>query len=893
MKTKAVWHGLIFAATILGLVGCGGGGSGGGSSLSGASQDADPVAIDYAIAYIRRRLPRAENSQLEVEDIYEPAAFHAGAALFVRERASSDARETDITSAVFAGDYDVKDISVSRDGSQLLFAMRAPEIENVGDDEQPSWNIWRYDIASETLDRIITSDISAETGDDISPVFLPDGRIVFSSTRQRRSRALLLDDNKPQFSALTEDLSQPAFVLHVMDSDGSNIEQITFNQSHDLQPLVLTDGRILFNRWDNFGSSNSLSLYTVLPDGSGLSRYYGYHSQETGNVGATNLAESGAVEAAFLHPQEMPDGRILVNLRAPEGVEFGGDIVVIDGAQYAEAFSEPEQEGSLVGQQSLAFKDILIDGEISSAGRYNSVYPFYDGTDRLLVSWSLCRLLEPETNLIRPCTDSWLAVEGIEEAEPLYGLWIYNFTDKTQLPIIKGQEGFMVTEGVTMEPRPVATFIPAKIPGIDVDRDLIDDSLGVLHIRSVYDIDGMDSSISGITALSDPAQTLAADRPARFLRVVKAVGIPDRTVQNFDGSAFGRSRNQLMREILGYTPIQPDGSVRVKIPADTAFAISIVDAAGKRIDGRHQNWLQLRAGEVRQCSGCHTRDSEAPHGRADLEAASINWGAPTSNAPFQNTEPALLANMGETMAETMARIVGTPELIGDLEFTDVWTDPLVRAKDVSIDLSYSDLMTPAPITSACQSQWNALCRAVVHYPTHIQPLWLNTRELLDGMGALIEDRTCISCHSPKDAMGQARVPLGQLDLSADQSPTNQSFAVSYVELLFNDNEQEVVDGVLLDRLIQAEDNDGNLLYRRDDLGNLVLDGDGNPIPIMVPIAVASSMSVNGAMNSRFFNVFDAGGTHDGYLDAAEMKLIAEWLDIGAQYYNNPFDAPLN
>jgi hypothetical protein len=26
---------------------------------------------------------------------------------------------------------------------------------------------------------------------------------------------------------------------------------------------------------------------------------------------------------------------------------------------------------------------------------------------------------------------------------------------------------------------------------------------------------------------------------------------------------------------------------------------------------------------------------------------------------------------------------------------------------------------------------------------------------------------------------------------------------------------------------------------------------------------------------------------------AEKRLIAEWLDVGAQYYNNPFDAPAN
>ena len=36
-----------------------------------------------------------------------------------------------------------------------------------------------------------------------------------------------------------------------------------------------------------------------------------------------------------------------------------------------------------------------------------------------------------------------------------------------------------------------------------------------------------------------------------------------------------------------------------------------------------------------------------------------------------------------------------------------------------------------------------------------------------------------------------------------------------------------------------------------------------------------------------------GGTHAGWLSPAELKLVSEWTDIGAQYFNDPFLAPLN
>jgi hypothetical protein len=53
----------------------------------------------------------------------------------------------------------------------------------------------------------------------------------------------------------------------------------------------------------------------------------------------------------------------------------------------------------------------------------------------------------------------------------------------------------------------------------------------------------------------------------------------------------------------------------------------------------------------------------------------------------------------------------------------------------------------------------------------------------------------------------------------------------------------------------------------------------------------SSAGANGS--PLFFAPFDAGGSHEGRLSEHELRLISEWLDVGAQYYNNPFDAPVN
>ena len=67
-----------------------------------------------------------------------------------------------------------------------------------------------------------------------------------------------------------------------------------------------------------------------------------------------------------------------------------------------------------------------------------------------------------------------------------------------------------------------------------------------------------------------------------------------------------------------------------------------------------------------------------------------------------------------------------------------------------------------------------------------------------------------------------------------------------------------------------------------------------PVPTQVTVPVPGSMTAGSARaSSRFVGRFAAGGSHAGYLSAAELRLLSEWLDIGAQYYNDPFAAPLD
>jgi hypothetical protein len=862
------------AALLLAVSGCTSseGGGGGGDVAIGGGQATDPVVLDFPIAYVKRPVPAAGTPQPDARRLLD---FQPGADLFVRDRASPSAADRNVTAEITQGAGDVRDVEPSFDGTKLVFALREPLIEGADEEDQPTWNIWEYEVTTRQLRRVIDSDIVAEEGHDVAPHYLPDGRIVFSSTRQRQSRAILLDEGKPQFAAQDEDRREPAFVLHVVSADGSGLRQISFNQSHDLDPAVLDDGRIVFSRWENAGPNNEINLYTVRPDGSQLELLYGAQSHATGTDDS---------EIHFLGPRQAANGRLLVRAQPFRAVDLGGQLLEIDVANYVEN-TQPTLPniGALGGpaQAPATANDVRTIEGPSPGGRYGAAFPLLDGTGRLLVSWTQCRLVEVER--IVPCTDDRLASGTAVPATPLYGVWMYDPRQQTQLPVVAPAEGVIVTDVVAMQPRALPPVLLDRVAGVDFDADLESEAVGILDIRSVYDIDGVDTAPGGIIALSDPRLATAAERPARFLRIEKPVSLPDDDVRDFDNSAFGVTAAFGMREILGYAPIEPDGSVRVKVPADVPFAITVLDADGRRISQRHENWLQVRAGQELKCHGCHDRDSGQSHGRSDLFAAAYD-GAQVTGLPFPNTNAALFADFGETMAQTRARISCQTDcaalaLAADLTFEDIWTDPVAagRATDAAFSYRYADLDTPAPTSADCLTNWRAQCRVTIHYEAHIHPLWSKPRITLadDGVTVLADD-TCTSCHADRDAAGVPQVPPGQLELTDGPSSDQPDHKHAYRELLAGDNEQELVGGVLQDRLVQV--------------GIDPVTGE----PQFEPVRVPASMSAGNARGSvRFFAKFGPGGTHEGRLTPAELKLVSEWLDVGAQYFNDPFAAPLD
>jgi hypothetical protein len=894
------------------LIGCNSAPTGTAPGLAGG-QALTPGITNYPMAYVKqpvltkntnKKNKAATPDDIDVRDLITSIT---GSDLYVRNTASAATPEVNVTSSLTNGQGAVRDLDVSPDGTKVIFSLRLPLMENLANDDpkQPNWHIYQYDAASKTVTQLTNDDVTA--GHDVGAHFLPDGRIIFASTRQLATQAILIDEGRPQYQAVTTDQQQAIFLLHVMNSDGTGMHQISFNTNHDFAPSILVNGQAVFSRWDT-ENGGEISLYITNPDGTAEQLYYGANSHATGS----NIAGTSNNVIQFLNARQRADGQLLAIARPFLGTQLGGDIVVINAQNFVD-IDQPSSPTSTVkgpGQMSATSLGVTTDANLPSpGGRFYSMYPLYDGTNRMLVSWAPC-LIQGAGGTTEVCSNSNTTGANVVVAPPQYTVWIYDFDAGTLMPLLSAEQGTEIVEPVILQARkPVPAFIPDSSPSNAAQQTLVNNGVGILNISSVYDFDGVDTAKPDIATQANPGQASFYTRPARFVRIEKAVEIPPKTVRKLDQNDFGPA-GMGMREILGYAPVQPDGSVSIQVPAQVPFTIDVLDGNARRITAQHTSWMSLQPGETKSCNGCHTTGNvtDPSHGRNGLTAA-VNKGAPTTGSPFPGTYSALFANAGETMAQTLSRIscetgsalanLAEPYtqpcsqiLTTDVIYPPVWTNSVTTPQpDASIDLYYGVSVvngastegipsTPPMIIGNCVP-WSAQCRITIHYANpasnpadlFIQNLWTTAR---GPVVAGVATQTCTNCHNPVSLANQVQVPAGQIDLTSSASTVDPTIVTSYEDVLFQHDELTLNMGVLQDLTVT----------------------DPGPPPTQVPVMLAAPMAAgDAAASTAFLRMFD-GTFHDpvldhtGFLTSGELRLISEWLDIGGQYYNDPFVAPV-
>ncbi len=183
----------------------------------------------------------------------------------------------------------ILDMNPSYDGKKLVFSCKEQN-------DRP-FHVWEIRTDGAGLRQITRGDCH-----DVSPVYYPDGRIVFTSSRVK------------SFSLCQNYL---ACALHICDGDGRNLRRFDFTTLCSLSPAVLGDGSILFTRWE-YQDKNIFcweGLWTIRPDGTNLALYHG-----------NTLTIPNAVYGA----EEIPGTGHAVTVMAAHHHPPLGDIAVVD-----------------------------------------------------------------------------------------------------------------------------------------------------------------------------------------------------------------------------------------------------------------------------------------------------------------------------------------------------------------------------------------------------------------------------------------------------------------------------------------------------------------------------------------------------------------------------------
>lgn len=583
MKTQSQGFGLMLWGTLALL---------GGFMVWSCSTGESPIAQDDipGIVFASRTVDA-------LGDPLDPIRFEPGGDLMTLVPGTPSGTLRNLTSDLTNGVGDVSDpevfLQTGEDQFRVVFAMRT----NSGD----RWHVYEVEVSADGTRLSAPVQLTCGSSNEVDPQYLPDGRIVFSSDRpghldeyeRRRSTVLhMLDRTQPALS------TQPS-------CDSGEIVQLSFNQSHDRNPIILRDGTIAFSRWEHLGGENKFPLFFMEPDGTDPFVKFGSHSGVN----------------SFLDVRELEDGQMIGTMMPLTGTFEGGAIGVLNVA--AEADNSNTSSLQLTGTQVIP-----TGREASDVGRYYNAYPVPDGTDRYLVSYSTGKVVEDMED-----EDTGEVTEG---EEPRYGIWMLNTGDGTLRPIKVPDAS---TERVYVEPVPLmavpATHIPTAKPQKVANRESFG-TTGVLAAASVYDSEANRALSDGVLGVTIPRTGGNIDfsslvgNPA--LQVVKQVRIvqavpsqPGVGVEDMGLTEFERQK------ILGYAPVAADGSFRVTVPADTSLTLHVVDAEGRSFKVK-ENWLQVRPGENRTCNGCHSPRRGQPQ-RAAQDAIALNQPPSTLTPP--------------------------------------------------------------------------------------------------------------------------------------------------------------------------------------------------------------------------------------------------------------------
>jgi hypothetical protein len=434
----------------------------------------------------------------------------------------------------------IRDPDVSYDGRRVLFAWKRSALLD-------DYHLYELELASGQW-RQLTFGLGFA---DYEGVYLPDGPIVFSSTRCVQT-----------VDCFTTEVSN----IYACASDGSRIRRLGFDQVHTNFPTVASDGRLLYTRWEysDRGQIYPQALFQMNPDGTNQREFYGNNSW---------------FPTTILHARGVPGTQKVVAIATGHHSRQVGKLVVIDPAK-----GRQENEGVQLVAPVRDTPAVKIDAFGQDGDLFQYPYPLSE--TEYLVTYSALGWGDARR---RPYGT------GVQGRGPLFGIYWMTADGRRELLAADPQVS-------CNQPVPLVRPVPRTRPtAVDYAK-----STAAYYLQDIYQGPGLEGIARGtvkklrVVALDFRAALMGGNYnsgPAggAFISTPPAVG---------NGCWDPKI-------VLGEADVHDDGSACFTVPARTPVYFQAVDAQGHVVQTM-RSWSTLQPGERGSCAGCHESKNSAP-----------------------------------------------------------------------------------------------------------------------------------------------------------------------------------------------------------------------------------------------------------------------------------------
>lgn len=463
-----------------------------------------------------------------------------------------------------------------------------------------SYHLYACNADGTDLQQLTTGDY-----DDHDPVFSPDGKIIFITSRQH--------------SYVRCFPASHSFAVARCDADGKNIYVLSANGEPEYLPAVLNDGRIIFTRWEYTDKAlwRVQSLWTMDQDGCNVQTFWGSQS-----VWPDVLTEA----------RPIPGSTKIMFTGVGHHAWYDGTIGMIDpvkGLNYPDGLCRitRDQPWPEVGNGPADPAPHVEYHAAGKLGAYKTPWP-----------------LSEELFLVSAREGGLIGMSGSRANQ--FRLYLMDVYGNREL-IYRGQYNALYAMPFQARKRPTAMTDKVKWPKITNNGQ--GDTFGKDNSQEIA------PAIFYSNDVFENAPPILKEK-GKFIRVIqmdpKTYTTWRKTVQH-DGPAVSVFQADGVKRILGTVPIESDGSVNFEIPPGESIFFQMLDAEGCAIYVM-RSFANGMPGERRGCFGCHetsmkTRSIQSPEkykmGKAlqkpAVKLTPTSWGAGESVGYTRFVQPVL------------------------------------------------------------------------------------------------------------------------------------------------------------------------------------------------------------------------------------------------------------